>query len=312
MSAGNHGMGGHPPENDDPFGYLYRPDGQQAGGAPQAPPQPTYNQVRPVGERTYGGQQGHGTNGYGYPGPQGSPHYAAPETQPGGAGYGGRSGRGAHGDDPGPRRNGLLIGAIAVVAAVVIGVGAAILFSGDDEDGDRAGGDATPTAGSDAKGGDEGEDDTDESDEEEPEEEPEELPSVEVTALELSNGARLDSSIDGARSADGSYVTDMNLPGATLSWTFDFQGEPGDYRLYVGYSLPKGNQALSFAVNTQIRDDKLTMDDYAEADDWAKNWVRTYRIINLDQGQNTIHIGCDQGDKCDVIIDQIWIAENAD
>jgi hypothetical protein len=124
------------------------------------------------------------------------------------------------------------------------------------------------------------------------------------------NGAVPDASIPGARTDDGRYIAGMNAPGATASWTFDFKGEPGDYRMYVGYSMPQGDQSLSFAVNTQIRDDKLAMQDYNKAGDWAKNWARTYRIIRLEEGENTIHIGCDAGDKCDVIIDQVWIAEH--
>lgn len=69
MAAGNDGA--NKPENDDPFGYLYE-DGQAAGAQPpggggygypgpaQAQPgvpRTSYNQVRTVGERQYGGQQ---------------------------------------------------------------------------------------------------------------------------------------------------------------------------------------------------------------------------------------------------------------
>jgi hypothetical protein len=123
-----------PPEGDDPFGYLYRQEGGAPGAPPAAPQQPSYRQVRPVGERTYAGQQQNG--GYGYPQQQPqqqNPYYAAPEAQPGG-GYPGGPGRGGYDDeDESPRRNTMLIGAIAVVTAVVLGVGAAIVFSGDDK-----------------------------------------------------------------------------------------------------------------------------------------------------------------------------------
>lgn len=74
---GPHG-GANQPEDDDPFGYLYA-DGQAAGatppgqgggygypgpavggpsGAQPGVPRTSYNQVRTVGERTYGGQRG--------------------------------------------------------------------------------------------------------------------------------------------------------------------------------------------------------------------------------------------------------------
>src|SRR5215218_9770713 len=105
MTAGNDGAS--TPEDDDPFGYLYE-DGQSGGGqqrrqggygypgpaAQPGVPRTSYNQVRTVGERQYGqppqqvppqGQYGQ-QPGYGQQQPYGgpSPHYAAPETQPGG------------------------------------------------------------------------------------------------------------------------------------------------------------------------------------------------------------------------------------
>src|SRR5690606_30772897 len=141
MTPGNNGAS--TPEDDDPFGYLYA-DGQANGAQP---PSGGYgypnsvNRVRAVGARQYGQQAPAPQQGtYGRP----HAHYAAPETLPGGAatahspqpGHGGGRGRG-------PNTKGLLIGAIAVVAAVVIGIGVAMI-GGDDDDkgGDEAG--ATP------------------------------------------------------------------------------------------------------------------------------------------------------------------------
>ncbi|SFC24188.1 hypothetical protein [Streptomyces aidingensis] len=316
MSSGNNGMGGAP-EGDDPFGYLYRPEGGGQGPAPQAPP--TYQQVRPVGERQYGQRTAAGGGGYGYP-PQQSPdaRYAAPETVPGGPAGGGRPGHGhgPEGEEP-PRRNGLLIGAIAVVTAVVLGVGAAILFSGDDDQ-DPAANSGTGT-GENADPADEpenqnGEDDPEESAAPEESEEPVELPEAGLTSLALSGGAVLAGDIANARSADGTYITGLNTPGATVSWTFDFEGEPGVYRLYIGYSVPKGDQEMSFAVNSdsEIRSDPLEFKDYAKNDAFDKNWVRTWKNVELVEGSNVIHMGCDQGDKCDVLIDKILITENKD
>ncbi|MFT2018323.1 carbohydrate-binding protein [Streptomyces sp. 796.1] len=111
MTAGNNGSG--VPQDDDPFAYLYRQEGGEAGadqgaqGTPRTggygypgPPQPgvprtSYNHVRAVGERQYGQQQQHqqhhqqaAPGGYGY-GQQQSPqqqqqhgHYTAPEALP--------------------------------------------------------------------------------------------------------------------------------------------------------------------------------------------------------------------------------------
>ncbi|MCI0383666.1 carbohydrate-binding protein, partial [Streptomyces sp. CNQ085] len=91
MTAGNNGSG--TPENDDPFAYLYRSEGGTGGDAGAAAPQPgvprtSYNHVRAVGERRYGGQQGQQQGPPPHqpqqPPHQPSAHYAAPETVPGG------------------------------------------------------------------------------------------------------------------------------------------------------------------------------------------------------------------------------------
>ncbi|WP_165988282.1 hypothetical protein [Streptomyces sp. YIM 98790] len=325
MSAGNNGMGGAP-EGDDPFGYLYRQDGDGQGPAPQAPP--TYQQVRPVGERQYGQRAaggmgapplsaGHG----GYPQQQ-SPdaRYAAPEAVPGSPYGGGRraEGLGPDGGEEPPRRNGLLIGAIAVVTAVVLGVGAAILFSGDDSGNDPSadGGDTTGENEdpADDAGNQQGEAPAEEDPKDgEEEEEPIEFPEAGLGSLTLTGGAVLAGDVANARSADGTYVGGLNNTGATVAWTFDFEGDPGTYRMYVGYSVAKGDQKMSFAVNSQseIRTD-LNLKDYAKNDAFDKNWVRTWNNVELVTGQNVIYIGCDKGDKCDVLIDKILIAENED
>lgn len=115
MTAENNGTGAAPEGGDeDPFAYLYRQEGgaQQPAAPGQQPgvPRRSFNQVRAVGERQYGygypQQQQQRTGGYGYPQQgsgyaqqqsgygypqqppppqhQPSPHYAAPETVPGG------------------------------------------------------------------------------------------------------------------------------------------------------------------------------------------------------------------------------------
>lgn len=146
MTAGNNGAS--TPEDDDPFGYLYE-DGQASGaqsprqggyGYPGPVSQPgvprtSYNQVRTVGERQYG-QQVPQQQPYGgqqqaqYGGP--NAQYAAPETYPGGGPtahvpvQGGRGRSGGPGSG-GPNTKGLLIGAIAVVAVVLVGIGVAMI-----------------------------------------------------------------------------------------------------------------------------------------------------------------------------------------
>ncbi|SOD66003.1 hypothetical protein SAMN06297387_12433 [Streptomyces zhaozhouensis] len=298
MSAGNSGQG-TPDGGDDPFGYLYRPEAGQAP-PPSTPRQPSYNQVRPVGERTFGGQQGYRQ--------QHSPdaRYAAPETQPGGGdGYGGPPSDRRRGQQDN-RRNGLLIGAIAVVLAVVVGVGAAIFFSSGGDD-DEAGGGETqePTGGPDDGEGDTGE-------EEEPPEEPEPdgLPVADVTQLPLGGNAALEANFEGARSESGSYIALMDRQGSSITWTFDFQGDPGAYRLYVGYSVVSDDQTMAFSVNGTPREDPVKLKDWNEnSDDWEDSWVSTYNLVEVTEGENTIQLTCP--DSCDVAIDQIYLSEDA-
>ncbi|MFD7509611.1 carbohydrate-binding protein [Streptomyces sp. NPDC059853] len=318
MSAGSQGRG-TPEQGDDPFGYLYRPEGGQGGdGQPQAPqPPPSYHQVRPVGERSFGGQRGAGHG-------QQDAYYAAPETQPGGAHGGGRGGHGGHGgrgrgDAGPPKRNGLLIGAIAVVAAVVVGVGAAVIFSnGDNDDSNQSQEDPPAGPTGDQQDEDTNPEEEDPGDEEEDEDgDPDaELPTADITdpgEVTLSAGAVLESNIPGARSGSGAYVGGMNNHNATVSWTIDFQGEPGQYYFNMGYTV-KGDQSLSFAVNSEIRNDKIDAKDFngphiEDSDGLDKRWTRTWKLVDLEPGENTFHIGCTTGDKCDVYIDKLWITD---
>ncbi|MGP4110187.1 hypothetical protein ACTWP5_04620 [Streptomyces sp. 4N509B] len=310
MSAGNNGAGmppNHAPD-DDPFAYLYRPEGPQADGQQAPPPrQPeSYHQVRPVGGRTYGGGQGSprtqpmGAAGYGQP-PQPDAHYAAPETQGGAGAPGGR--RRMPPPEP-PRRNGLLIGAIAVVVAVVVGVGAAILFSGDETE-PSAGGDPTgsETQGSDGEPGDE-----DPGDGESSPPGAGEPPVADLAALQLGGGARLESGIAGASSPEGNYVSGL-VQGSTITWTFDFEGDPGQYVLYTTYATVSDDQTLAFSVNGTPRDDRINLRDFngGGSDEWEESWYNTYNYVDLEQGSNTLEFSCPE--SCDVLIDQLYFTE---
>ncbi len=312
MSAGSNGGGMPPDHDDDPFAYLYRPEGgQSAGGQSTPPPRPpsSYHQVRPVGERTYGGQNRSPAVGSTQARqPQPDAYYAAPETQPGGAPpYGGPPDRRRHSTEP--RRNGLLIGAIAVVLAVVVGVGAAILFSGDDSE-NTAGDD--PSATTDTSGGESGGengDDPDPSGDATAPEDPGELPEADLASLSLSSGPAVDSTVTGARSSDGSYLTGLNASGASVTWTFDFQGEAGQYYMYTGYSAVADGQSLGFSVNGEPRDDPIDTRDYNPASDaWEESWVSTWNLVDLTQGENTVQLTC--SDSCDVLIDQIYFTDH--
>ncbi|MEU9226099.1 carbohydrate-binding protein [Streptomyces massasporeus] len=309
MTPGNNGAS--TPEDDDPFGYLYA-DGQANGAQP---PSGGYgypnsvNRVRAVGTRQYGQpQQNAQTAPYGQVPQQGTysqpnAHYAAPETLPGGAttaqqqmpsgGVGGRGGRG-------PNHKGLLIGAIAVVAAVVIGIGVAML--GGDKDKDNAGNETgtTPTQSQESKpspsntkvGAAQ-----------------KDLPEADAKALRLSPGLTTASDIKGAKADGGVYVTGFNQVGAKVTWTVDGIEKADTYRLYVRYGIPGVDANATLLVNGDVQDRPVNMKNFGNLPkgDWEKGWQETWSNVNLTKGTNTIEIACNEGNQCDALLDQLWI-----
>ncbi|MGP3951745.1 CBM35 domain-containing protein [Streptomyces sp. 7N604] len=331
MTAGNNGAS--TPENDDPFAYLYRSeDGEGGAGADSAaaprtggygypppelrlggapsPAQPgvprtSYNQVSRVGERRYGqqaqqGQQApYATQPQQSYGQQTNPHYAAPETFPGGTpnrpappSHGGAHGGGGRG----PNSRGLLIGAIAVVAVVVIGIGVAMLTNNTGGEGkqDEAGNSAPPSA---AESVDPSED---------PGDEPQtELPKADAASLRVDSPATTDSSIKGAKSATGAYVG-MNAPGAAATWNMDVD-KAGEYRLYVRYGVPGKDADLTLTTNGKPSSQAINMKNFAgaKAGDWEHGWQHTWSTVNLTKGTNTIKLSCETGNACEVNLDRV-------
>ncbi|MGW7056695.1 carbohydrate-binding protein [Streptomyces sp. NPDC054887] len=321
MTAANNGTS--TPEDDDPFGYLYE-DGQAAGAVPPGSggygypgpasqpgvPRTSYNQVRTVGERQYGQQQ-HGQyqqqygqqvppqQAYGRP----NAHYAAPETQPGGAptrpvathshsgGVGGRGG--------GPNTKGLLIGALAVVAVVVIGIGIALMTS-DNKDknvqaGDTGGGGSS--AGQSVKPSD--------GPAKKPEKPAAALPKKDAALLQLSPGLSTDKTIPGARSSSGAYVP-LNTPGASATWTVKVP-KAGAYTLSIDYGVPGKDAKTSLTVNGKPHGGGLNMKNFAHAEEgaWDKGWTNTFAFVNLTEGENTFVISCGEGDQCEANLDRL-------
>ncbi|MFJ9816812.1 carbohydrate-binding protein [Streptomyces sp. NPDC101151] len=307
MTPGDNGAS--TPEDDDPFGYLYA-DGQARGAQP---PSGGYgypnsvNRVRTVGERQYGQQQpGYGQQPtvpqqqgtYGQP----SAHYQAPETLPGGAPTG-RQPMPPATDRRGPNTKGLLIGAIAVVAAVVIGISVAIINgnSDDDKSGNQAGSTPTqsqshepsPSGGSSADSG--------------------ELPKADVTdsSVQLSGGVSAASDVKGAKSSDGKYVTGLNQVGASITWSVDGIPTDGKYSLYVGYSVPGKDGTASLTVNGTPSTNPVKLKNWSHADagNYERGWTKTYNYIQLKKGHNTLSISCGQGDQCDALVDRLWLVK---
>ncbi|MBM9620814.1 carbohydrate-binding protein [Streptomyces zhihengii] len=323
MTAANNGAG--TPENDDPFGYLYE-DGQAAGATPPGQgrgygypgpaaqpgvPRTSYNQVRTVGERRQytqpqvPPQQGHGQQGgygqqqqgYGQP----TAAYAAPETYPGGpqTRQTSVSPQGGHGRGGGPNTRGLLIGAIAVVAVVVIGIGAALMTSGDEKD--KANGEpgtgGSPTAAESVKPS------------EQPSKDPEgpvELPKQDAATLSLGGPATAANTVPGAKGTGGGYVM-FNGEGGSASWSVDVP-EAGAYTMYLTYSVPGKDAKTSLTINGQTPRE-LNMANFAKAGegDWEKGWTNTYAYVNLNKGKNDLKISCEAGNQCDAYLDQVWL-----
>ncbi|MFH9979875.1 carbohydrate-binding protein [Streptomyces sp. NPDC017179] len=305
MTPGN--SGASTPEDDDPFGYLYA-DGQANGAQP---PSGGYgypnavNRVHTVGQRQYGQQppaapqgqvpQQQGT--YGRP----NAHYAAPETLPGGAPTGRQSGQGG---GRGPNTKGLLIGAVAVVAAVVIGIGVAMLNGDSDDKGDKAGGDTSPTATQST------EPDPSASSSAAPDGE---LPKIDAEALQLDGGATKASDIKGAKADGGVYVTDFNHVGAKVTWTVNGIQESGSYTLNVRYGIPGVDANATLVVNGKANTSPLKMANFigeaqAPKGDWEKGWQTTWAPVTLNKGTNVIEIACDEGNQCDAVLDQLWLS----
>ncbi|GGZ10395.1 carbohydrate-binding protein [Streptomyces nitrosporeus] len=315
MTAGNNGAS--KPEDDDPFGYLYA-DGQAAGaqppgqggygypgpaGAQPGVPRTSYNQVRAVGERQYGQvpQQAHGQQPppqYGRP----SPQYAAPETYPGGAPTQpvgpGTGGRGTGGGRGGPNTKALLIAAVAVVAVVLIGIGAALMTGddGDDTEKNEAGSSQGPAG--------EVEPSEEPTKSAEPSKGPVELPKQDAATLTLGGTAGLDNSVKGAKGANGQYIS-LNEVGRSATWTVEVP-EDGPYTLYVTYGVPGKDAKTSLTVNGE-EPRSINMKNFAQAaeGDLEKGWTNTYAYVQLKKGTNTLMLSCREGDSCDANLDQL-------
>ncbi|MGW7524796.1 carbohydrate-binding protein [Streptomyces sp. NPDC054783] len=292
------------PEDDDPFGYLYA-DGQARGAQP---PSGGYgypnsvSRVRTVGERQYGQQPPQ----YGQPtapqqqGAYGQPnaYYQAPETVPGGAPTSRQPVPPAPGRR-GPNTRGLLIGAIAVVAAVVIGISVAMLNGNDDKkNGNQANttpsqsqsSQPSPSASSSAAGG---------------------ALKTDAAALQLAGGAAKATDVKGAQTSDGSYVGGLNQAGASITWTVNNVPSDGVYTLFAHFSVPGQDQQMTVSINGKPFATGLPLKNYAHAKDGdiVNGWTTTYVWPTLNKGANTISISCQPGDKCNALIDQLWLQQ---
>ncbi|MGW1077458.1 carbohydrate-binding protein [Streptomyces sp. NPDC002537] len=309
MTAGNNGTG--TPENDDPFAHLYRSEGgdgnTQSGPAAPQPgvPRTSHHQVRTVGSRQYGHQNQQQNQTYGGQQP---PHYAAPETLPGGAPRqpGPPAPGTGHGGGQRPKRRGLLVAAIAVVVVVAGGIGVAMLNNS---------GDSKMDSNTSADGGGDKSKPEPSAKSKEPDQKPSPssssaagLLSRDAASLRLLGGAGTETKVAGAKSVGGVYVKGLDQQGAGVDWAIEIP-DGGEYRLYLSYGVPGKDANLSVTVNDQRNSLPIKLDNHGNtnAGEWSSNWMKTWTRVDLKPGTNHIKVSCEAGNACDGHLDQVWI-----
>ncbi len=300
MTAGNNGT--PEPENDDPFAHLYRGQGDQAAapGARPGVPRTSYHQVSRVGERRQApGQQG----GYGYPQAPTQAQtqaYGRPVQESPQPGYDAPPPRAGHGRGRGGGSNqrGLMYGAIAVVAVVVIGITAAVMSSDGSKGQAGAGSSSGPTGSSTAPSNTSTSDPM------------ANLPQNFAANLTLSGGAKTNSDHAGSQNAGGLFVDGMGTPGATATWTLTVP-KSGSYTLWVRYANADKNKAqATVAANGKPLAWKLNLNDYVGDGNWD-HWFTSYVTVNLKQGTNSVALSCSPGDICNFNLDRVGLSPDA-
>lgn len=189
-----------------------------------------------------------------------------------------------------------------MVAAVVIGIGVAMLNGDSDDKGDKAGGDTSPTATQSTEPSPSASSSA-----------PSDgaLPKSDAEALDLGGGAAKAADVKGARAAGGVYVTNFNNVGASVTWTLKDIPEDGKYTVFVGYGVPGRDGTATLTVNGTASDRPVNLKNWARAadGDYEKGWTDTYNWIQLNKGENTIKISCEQGNQCDANLDRLRLAK---
>ncbi|MEV8327390.1 hypothetical protein [Kitasatospora sp. NPDC056731] len=322
-TAGNNGAPeGGAPQDDDPFGYLYRP-AEGASGQPAEPqqgvPRTSYSRPMEVGRAQYGqqpyqprpqqppyGQQAGPQQGYPggqqpYPPQQQQPEHGTAPTQQ--TRYAEHS-RPQPGEDRSSsgRSKGAVIGAVAVVAAIAIGAGIA-LSKGDPEGDKTAKGGAqttaaappsTPATGSSSPTASASASTT----------APAGPLTVDAGQLQAQNAAS-GNGVKGTKSADGSYLTLQ--PGGSVTWNGEVAAA-GTYKLNVHYNNTGGDLKGAASVNGKDWPSGLLFKNYASGKDPASSWFNTWILPQLQAGANSITFTVPSGS---ILIDQITLEPNA-
>ncbi|MFD5468686.1 hypothetical protein ACFWIQ_38675 [Kitasatospora sp. NPDC127059] len=320
------GQAGGAPQDDDPFGYLYRPADGSAGQSAepqQGVPRTSYNRPMEVGRAQYGQPTRTQQPGYGQPGPAQPPYgqqgmppqgpYGQPGVPPQQAEYGGgaQQTRYAEHSRPQPgderpssgRSKGAVIGAVAVVAAIAIGAG--IALSTGDPDGDKSAKGGTTTAappapsGTAASSGSTG------------------TASPSASATVSAGPATVDAgqlqgqnapsgnAVKGAKSADGSYLTLQQ--GGTVTWNGQI-ATAGTYKLTVHYNNAGADVRGAASVNGKDWPSGLTFKNYSPGKDPASSWFNTWILPQFQAGSNSVTFTVPSGP---ILIDQITVEPNS-
>jgi hypothetical protein len=284
MTAENNGV----PEDDDPFAYLYRAenggDGGAEGGVAMQPlpgvPRTSYQQATQVGrvqygQSGYGGQQsayGQQQGGYGQQQPGGYAGGVPQQAQP--PVGGGRAAARTAGNSGGNSR-GVMIGAVAVVAAIAIGIGMALFNSGGGKNTAGSGSSVsasaaatdTPSASASASAATA-------------------LPGATDAATMQLAGTTAVTTPAGAKAAGGQSVP-ITSASASITWTVTIPTS-GSYKLWIRYDNPGATSKVDILVNgTKVRERDLP--NYGSKDP-ANAWFRSWTEPDLTSGQVKITI----------------------
>ncbi|MER6298694.1 hypothetical protein ABT247_03860 [Kitasatospora sp. NPDC001539] len=311
------GQGGGAPQDDDPFGYLYRPaDGStgQPAEPQQGVPRTSYNRPMEVGRAQYGQPYQQAAP----PMAQQQPPYGQPGMPPQGGPYGRPGVPPQHGQhtqqapqaryaehsrpQPGEERpssgrsKGAVIGAVAVVAAIAIGAG--IALSTGDPDGDKTAKGGTTTSAPPAPSTPASTATTGTSS---PSASASTGPStVDAGQLQAQN-APSGNTVKGAKSADGSYLTLQQ--GGSVTWTGDVPAA-GTYKLTVHYNNAGADVKGAAAVNGKDWPSGLTFRNYSPGKDPATSWYTTWILPQFQAGSNSVTLTVPSGP---ILIDQITV-----
>ncbi len=99
----------------------------------------------------------------------------------------------------------------------------------------------------------------------------------------------------------------FNGVGGAAGWKVDVP-EDGWYTLFLTYAVPGRDAKTSLTVNGGAPRE-INMSNFANAPegDWEKGWTHTFSYMQLDKGENTLRMSCEQGNTCEAYLDQVWI-----